>query len=180
MHLGLMHMSDDAHEALVACDYRKIEHEVDELLRMAGFPALDHQGAQFGRLCRKFLVAKQKYTRIEADRWDGVYQERYVNGAVFSNSGPVNPMRTITAVKVKPFFEVVNLYFNENTRATRTDAQVKAELERFIEVLGTGGGERDITSISKADCRTYKESMLQTRGLSLATCIKHLSSLSGV
>jgi integrase len=71
----------------------------------------------------------------------------------------------------------VKLYFSENARAKRTDGQVKAELERFIECLG---GDRPVTAITKADCRTYKESILQTRGLSLATCVKHLSSLSAI
>ena len=50
----------EASEALVSCDYRKLEKEADELLRAAGLPALDHDGAVFGRLCRKLLRAKQE------------------------------------------------------------------------------------------------------------------------
>lgn len=42
------------------------------------------------------------------------------------------------------------------------------------------GGDRPIGTITKADCRNYKEHMLQVRKLTLATVIKHLSSLSGL
>lgn len=45
-------------EALVSCDYRKIKKDADELLRAAGLPLLDHDGADFGRLCRRLLRAK--------------------------------------------------------------------------------------------------------------------------
>ena len=40
------------------------------------------------------------------------------------------------------------------------------------------GSDRPIVSITKADCRTYKEHILKDR--SQTTCIKHLSSLSGL
>ena len=64
---------DDAHEALLTNNYRKVEPEADEPLKSAGLPVLDHDGAEFGRLCRRLLVAKQEYLRIEADRWEGKY-----------------------------------------------------------------------------------------------------------
>lgn len=163
----------EASEALVSCDYRKIEKEADELLQASGLPLLNHAGVEFGRFCRKLLLAKQEYLSIEADRWEGKYQERVprgIKGHVYQSSTKATPAG-------KLFSEVVSLYFKENTRATRTDAQVKAELTRFVTVLG---GDRPVTNISKADCRTYKDDLLQTRKLSLATCIKHLSSLSGL
>jgi transposase InsO family protein len=37
---------DDAHEALVTNNWRKVEREADALLQAAGLPALDHEGAQ--------------------------------------------------------------------------------------------------------------------------------------
>ena len=64
---------EEANEALVSCDYRKIEKEADELLKSAGLPPLDHEGAEFGRLCRRLLQVKQEYFGIEYSRWDGDY-----------------------------------------------------------------------------------------------------------
>jgi integrase len=163
-------MEEQATEALMSNDYRKIETDADALLKSAGLPPLDHDGVEFGRLCRRLLVAKQEYVSIEASRWNGVYKTRAaVAGSV---SAP-----TKAAAPSKSFTNVVKLYFEENTRAKRTDSQVKAELERFVEVIG---GDKPIGAITKADCRVYKEHMLQVRKLTLATVIKHLSSLSGM
>jgi hypothetical protein len=50
---GLWVHFDVMNEALLSCDYRRVEREADELLKVAGLPALDHNGAEFGRLCRR-------------------------------------------------------------------------------------------------------------------------------
>ena len=63
-------------EALIGCDYRKIEKEADELLTAADLTLLDHNGVEFGRLCRRLLLGKQEVLCIEADRWDGIYQNQ--------------------------------------------------------------------------------------------------------
>jgi hypothetical protein len=73
--LILSDLFDEASEGLISCDYWKIEKEADELLRAAGLPMLDHDSADFGRLCRRVLQAKQEYFRIEDERWDGVYKD---------------------------------------------------------------------------------------------------------
>ena len=75
------------------------------------------------------------------------------------------------------FSEVVTMYFKENARAERTDSQVRAELERFVECVG---GDKAIGSITKADCRAYKEDMLHRRKIGPATVIKHLSNLGTI
>jgi hypothetical protein len=173
VHLVLLHQVEEAIEALVSCDYRKIEKEADELLKSAGLPLLDHNGADFGRLCRRLLLAKQDVLKIEAERWNGVYKTHSVNGSAHVSADPV----VVKSPPSKLFSDVARLYFQENARAKRTDSQVKSELERFVEAVG---GDKPIGTITKADCRTYKEHMLQARRLSLATCIKHLSSLSGM
>lgn len=67
------------------------------------------------------------------------------------------------------------MYFKENSRAERTDSQIKAEFDKFIAVLGA---DKPVASITKADYRTYKEHILKDRAQT--TCIKHLSSLSGL
>jgi integrase len=120
-------------------------------------------------------VAKQEYFRIEADRWEGRYTDTVAKS---KTNGSVSPASS-TVVPGKPLAEVIKLYFKENKRADRTDGQIKAELERFLQLI-TGGGERPINLITKADVRTYKENILHARGLSLTTCIKHLSNLSVV
>jgi hypothetical protein len=50
---------DDTHEALVTNNWRKVAREADALLQAAGQPPLDHDGAEFGRLCRRLLLAEQ-------------------------------------------------------------------------------------------------------------------------
>src|SRR6185436_18485954 len=57
----LSDQGDEAHEALVTNNWRKVESEADALLQAAGQPARDHEGADFGRLCRRLLLAKQEY-----------------------------------------------------------------------------------------------------------------------
>ena len=71
--------SDETTEALLTNNWRKIENEADELLKSAGLPVLDHDGAEFGRLCRRLLLAKQEYLHIEADRWEGKYTDNHVH-----------------------------------------------------------------------------------------------------
>lgn len=44
---------EESNEALVSCNYRKVEREADALLKAAGLPTLDHAGAEFEKLCRR-------------------------------------------------------------------------------------------------------------------------------
>ena len=71
---GLDIMWEQTHEALLGNDYRRIEKDADELLKAAGLPALDHNGAEWGRLCRRLLQARVEYTKVEKDRWNGEYK----------------------------------------------------------------------------------------------------------
>ena len=169
---GLDIMSDEVDEALMSNDFRKIERDADQLLRSAGLPQLEHDSVEFARLCRRLLVARQEYIQVERERWNGVY--RPVVHAAASASAPSTKHKTPTT----PLFtEVVQKFFVENARSPRTDVQVRAELDRFVEALG---GDKPVGSIVKADCRTYKDSMMQARKLGPATIIKHLSNLSGI
>ena len=154
----------EADEALVSCDYRSVEKEADALLQSAGIK-LDHTGKDFGRFCRRLLRAKQAVLRIEADRWEGEYPEDVAVATMRPQlaQGVTHAAPVLPPVKASPpFSEVVTDYFKENTRAPRTDSQVKAELERFVEVLG---GDKPIATITKEQTRAYKEEMLQRRGL---------------
>jgi integrase len=169
---------DEAHEALVTNNYRKVEHEADALLKAAGLPALDHAGADFGRLCRRLLLAKQEYLRIEADRWEGRYNHHRpqvsalspASSATASTSPPSSPSKA-----TGPLFSVVaDKYMAENPRAARTAKPMKAELMKFVETIG---GDKPLDTITKADARAYKEHLLTVRKLSALTLVKHLSAL---
>ena len=173
MYYVLSDQFDEADEALVSCDYRKVAQEADDLLKSASLPLLDHKSTAFGRLCRRLLIAKQGLTRIEADRWEGIYKDVPKGNG---NGSSIKGQSVSLHEHRRPIAEVIRLYFQENRRAERTDGQVKAELERFLQLIG--GGERPIGTINKTDTRAYKENMLQARNLSLVTCIKHLSNLS--
>jgi hypothetical protein len=57
----LLDQLEDAVGAELSYDFSKIEKEADELLKSAGLPVLDHDGAEFGRLCRRLLQGKQDF-----------------------------------------------------------------------------------------------------------------------
>lgn len=165
---GLDIMHEQAHEALVGNDYRRIERDADALLKAAGL-ALDHNGAEFGRLCRRLLRARIEYTKIEAERWNGVYKD--------SNNGNHRPVKVMAAAapvaaappaKAEPVSEVsgplfsaaVNQFLSENPRAKRTEGQARIEFEKFMATLG---GDRPVSAITKADGRAYKDELMQIR-----------------
>jgi integrase len=167
---GLDIMAETTREALLGNDFRKIEIEANELIKAAGFPPMDRESAEYGRLCRRLLRARLEYTRIETERWNGEYHEA---PSVTQRIGPSSLKATLKASKT--FVEVVALYFKECSKAKRTDSQMQAEFEKFLKPLGQ---DISIRSITKDLCRQYKESLLHERSLSQTTCVKHLSSLS--
>lgn len=71
-------VSDEYREGVwhVLSDLFDEASEADALLKAVGLPLLDHDSVDFGGLCRRFLVAKQEYLKIEADRWEGNYAPR--------------------------------------------------------------------------------------------------------
>ena len=161
---------DEAQEALLFNNWRIVEREADELLKSAGLPMLDHDGADFGRLCRRLLLAKQEYLRIEADRWGG----KYPTDTPKPTPSPKPPMVAATS----PLFStVVEKYMVETVMAARSGDPLKAEFLRFTRTIG---GDKPIASITKADGRTYKEDLLNTRRLSMMTTAKHLSAVVSV
>jgi integrase len=177
---------EDAAGALLSCDYRKVEREADELLKAAGLPALDHQGAEFGKLCRKLLEAKIEYARIQAEIWDsGESQtQRARQVATRVTAPPVVPAAATPATPPPPaarsgplFSVVVDKYFADNPRPDRTAKPMRAEFARFTKTLGE---DRAIERITKDDVRRYKESLKHERKSSPATVSKHLSALSVV
>ena len=174
---GLDIMFEENADALVSNNYRQIEREADQLLKAAGLPALHHDSVEFTRLCRRLLVAREEYISIEQDRWNGIYTKGSTERHIYRLAAQGAAAASGNKVQSRGLFfsEASAAFFKENARAKRTDDQVKAELERFVEVIG---GDRRVGSIVKADCRAYKENMLHVRKLGLATAIKHLSNLS--
>jgi integrase len=178
-HLVYSDLFDQVSEALIGRNFRKVEKEADALLAAAGLPPLDHQSAEFGRLCRRLLEAKLEYLKLADARVDGNYETRpRLHGQPAFPASTTAPLAPMPSSAPGPTFrEAVTLYFKENARAERTDAQIRAELDRFLESIG---GDKPIGSITKAECRRYKEEMLDGRKLGPATVIKHLSNLGGI
>jgi integrase len=185
---GLDIMAEEAHEALLDNDYRKIEKTADELLMSAGLPPLDHDSADFGRLCRRLLQAKIEYTKIEADRWQGIYtQRRPVQAsataaptALVNGTPTAKPKTQPPPAPTGPLFtEAVEGFLRENPRAERSARQLKSELQRFLTVIG---GNRAVSVISKADCLKYKDSLLKAeeRGLHLNTVHNRIITLASI
>ena len=147
-------------------------------LKSAGLPALDHDSVEFARLCRRLLVAREEYIQVERERWNGHYRPvTHAAGAAASAAAASSKGKTPVAPAGPRFTEVVAEVLRGECPIARTDVQVRAELDRFVEAIG---GDKPIGSIVKADCRAYKDYMMQTRKLGPATIIKHLSNLSGI
>lgn len=162
---------DDAKEALATNNFRVVENEADDLLKSAGLPALDHESAEYGRLCRRLLRAKIEYAKIQIDRWNGEYHDNHLSRSVVNNQKPKTAPQPS---KPSPLFSVaLEKYLAGNPRPARTAKPLKAE---FLRIIQTVGGDRPIASITRADGVAYKESLLQVRKVSVSTCIKHLSN----
>jgi hypothetical protein len=153
---GLDIMAELTHEALLGNDYRKIEAEADALIQAAGFPSMDKESAEYGRLCRRLLRARLEYTRIETDRWNGVYEESpSVAHAVRTTAATPKPAVSDSKPS-KTFVEVVALYFKECAKAKRTDLQMQAEFEKFLKPLSKDISIRAITrTIADSTRKTY-------------------------
>lgn len=167
---GLSIMFEQASEALLGNDYRKIES--DALIQAAGFPPMDHDSADFGRLCRRLLRARIEYTKIETDRWNGDCQDDHLNRRVAASSSEVLD-KDISSSPSPLFSMVVEKYMAASHRPVRTARPLKAEFLKFIQTIG---GDRPIASITKPDGVAYKESLLHVRKVSVTTCIKHISN----
>ena len=163
---------DEVSEALLTNNLQPIAREADDLLKSAGLPMLDHGGVEFGRLCRRLLIAKQEYLRIEADRWDGKYTDTSDHNRPVPTTAP-----QATTSPALLFSIVVDKYMVELPRADRSAKPLKAELLKFLHTIG---GDRPISSITKADGRLYKEDLLGRRKVSMLTTAKHLSAVVAV
>jgi len=170
--LVLSNQFNDVNGALLSNDFRIIEREAHELIKAAGLPALDHDGVDFGRLCRRLLRAKQDFLRLEADRWNGVYNN---HRPIPTPYPPHYSSATPGTGKSSPVLsKVINKFMNENPRAKRMIEPTKAEFTKFVAVVG----DKPIHLLTKDDGRRYKESLLTDRKLALATVSKHISTLT--
>lgn len=178
----LLDQLEEAYGDLVSIDFRRIEKEADELLKSAGLPLLDHDLAEFGRLCRRLLRAKQYYICTEMERWDGVYKDHVHTGRTSGGlkGSPTTALDDPSSLPApsKLFSEVVTAYHKENKpRSPRSKQQTLAEFKTFVKIIG---GDKPINHITKADCRKYKENLIDVRQNKPATVSKWLSVLSGV
>ena len=177
---GLSIMQEEAAEALSDNDYRRVEHTAHELLKTAGV-TLDSDSADFGRLCRKLLMARYEYTRIEARRWQGEEHTPLIPRQ--PRNGHAQPSPTPSVVKVSAtgplFMEALDGYLRESPRTDRSTRALKAELRRFVSVIG---GDRPVSTITKPDCLKYKDSLLKEdeRGLHLSTVSDRLTTLGSI
>ena len=175
--LGIMH--EQAHEALLGNDYRKVEREADELLKSAGLPALDHEGAAFGRLCRRLLQAKVEYTKIEANRWTGEEAYKRPNKVAIHAPTQVSSSSSTAKKATGPLFSVVvDKFISETMQPTsRSIKPLRAEILKFLDVIK---GDRPIDAITKDDARGYTDNLRTVRNLSHMTVGKHVSSLQAI
>lgn len=162
---------DEAQGALLSGDYKGIHGEIQELLLSATLPPLDPASRDFARLARAFLRAKQTVYREEMRRWSGDYSSATLGL-------PTAPVAVAAAPHVTPtqrFSEVATLYLKEHhTRSAKTQGTIQANVKTFLKVIG---GDRPLGEITKAHCRTYKESLVSAK-LQAASSNKYLKGLS--
>lgn len=165
--LALTEVLQDTECDLIANDFRRVVVTAEELLSKHNL-CIERDSLDWKRLCRGLLVGFQTVLRAELRVLEGDY-------SVFShlNSKKSETGERKTVGGSRPFSEVSALYFTENKRAPRTDAQIKAEFVRFLSVIG---GDKPLGDITKSDCRQYKETLLKSIGP--ATINKHLHSLA--
>ena len=173
---GLSFMREQAHEDLLNNDYSRIENTADELLKAAGLSPLEHDSADFGRLCRRLLLAQQEYTRIESERWQDIYDNHRPPKHLHPEF-PINGTRVTKpkAQTAEMFLAIVEKYMAQNPRVARTAKPMLAEFKKFIDTIG---GDKPIDAIMKTDGRKYKEHLVEIRKASALTVIKHMSALT--
>ncbi|HEX7766695.1 MAG TPA: hypothetical protein VF443_08265, partial [Nitrospira sp.] len=150
--LALTEALQDTQCELIDNDFRRVVAVAEELLNKHSL-SVERDSLNWKRLCRGLLVGFQIAVRAELRTLEGDYslplpeprQLRETAGASASETGkPIGVS--------KRFSEVSALYFTENTRAPRTDTQIKAEFARFLSVIG---GDKPLGDITKAECRLY-------------------------
>jgi len=144
--------------------------EAEAVLRAAGVPLLDHETRAFKRLCRKLQIANLEVLGIELERWQGIYK----NGHRPAVAVPVTP--PVKMPDSPMFSDVAARYFKEKKRSKKTEKQVQAEYARFLTAIG---GDRPIATITKQDCRKYKDTLVAQQ-LTPATIAVRMFLLSGV
>ena len=174
---GLEIMAEQAHEDLLDNNFSRIEKTADELLESAGLPPMDHESADFKRLCRRLLVATKEYTRIEAERWHGIYNNnhRIATAVLLNQPASITPGAKPEAPIGELFSDVVAKYMAQNPRVARSAKPMHAEFKKFMEVIG---GDKPIDAITKADGRKYNEHLREVRKVAALTVIKHMSALT--
>jgi len=188
---------EEYREDLAVCDYSRIKEEAVDILKAAGI-TLNHDGVDFGRLCRRLLRAKLEYLEIEAERWTGHYRQRssqnpyglgHASPSLRSTPLPQFPPETHQNNVLTPrhhhqgpriaFLDVVARYMKESPKAPRSAKQFVVEFNRFLVAIG-GDESTRIDSITKAHCVIYKDDLLQKRHVSLVTCAKHMAILAAL
>lgn len=173
-------------EALRGGELQRMAGHADELLKVAGLPALDHDSIEFKKLCRRLLEAQLEYSTRLRGRLNGEYQpfNGLTRGGYYSTalspsaSEGLPPSPSEGSPSTKLFSEVVDLYYEENKpRSKRSHLQTRAELQRFLETIG---GDRPIGRITKDDCRGYKDHLRNVRHVSLVTQRKRLGTVSSI
>ena len=151
--------------------FKRIKPEIEALLSQHQL-SIPTDPQEYRLLCREYLKVRQAVLLIELRRMHGGYHSEQSLGRNGQCEEGVQgagsaPPETIS------FKNCVAKYFQEQQLAPRTTSQMRSEFEKFI---GMVGGDRSLHLITKADCRTYKESLV-SRGLGKSTMNKHLSNL---
>ena len=164
---------DQLEEAWTDLSFNRLpaaEKTADELLAGQGVK-LDKESSAYRKLCRELLVAKMQLLKTEIQRMDG----EYVPVSAVRHNGSSAGATPSAAVPTKPFSEVSVAYLKEfSNRQPRTQEMIRLGFVKFLKVTG---GDRPIGSITKDECRAYKESMTKD-GLVAAKVNKHLHCLS--
>jgi integrase len=114
---------------------------------------LDRTSRLYRLACRELLKAETVIAQEIKKRVKGTFEGVYTAHPI-----PTAPTVPSQGKPSKPISEVMRLYFEEHKRRPRTDIQIKSGFEKFIEITG---GDRPIQSITREECRQYKEVLMR-------------------
>lgn len=123
-----------------------------EALLSANGVQYDKESEEYKRFCRELLKAHVEVLKTELRRWDGDYG---TPPAGFTATASTQQPQGITKLVSEVITDFVRHKEVDKSWAYRTGVMFKSGLALFLEVVG----DKLITEITKADIRSYKETL---------------------
>ena len=157
---------EDASEAVLNCSYEKLYRSVDIMIRDMGLD-VDKDSDTYKRLARELAIAETYRTRVEGERYNGVYdsevfeslQKRYPKQAVGSIPTWAAPAPAVEEKTSALLSAVIKEYWEEN--CNRWKARSLPEIQRGLDNLVLFLSDIQIHTVDHPAMRDYKQTLMQ-------------------